>query len=185
MSILKSDYTAEGHKLGLNDATSGDKPNKKGVKFHWEMLKKGFRVLNHNQAMKTFSQGYETGFTDGLRKREGLYGNTKENDTVKSNNDNSITMSSNPENLAKQIELLHSFENFLSNVQTNLNEVNSVYAKLIDELYNGGLVGEYAEKLKQDNHAGFNAHVAKINQWIDEHDKKYARQVAGQVKDAM
>lgn len=184
MSVLKGDFSAEGHKLGLSDATQGETPNKKGGKYHWEMFKKGFRILNHNQAMKTFAQGYETGFTDGLRKREGLYGNTKESELLNEKT-NTTTMSSNPENLQKQIELLNSFDNFLSNIQSNLNEVNTTYGKLINELYEGGLVSEYANKLKEDNHESFQAQVAKTNQWISENDKKYAKQVIGQVKDAM
>ncbi len=183
MGILKSDFSAEGYKLGLNDATQGTTPNKKGGKYHWEMFKKGFRILNHNHAMETFAKGYETGFTDGLRKREGLYGNTKDSEVL--NQKTSATMSSNPENLQKQIELLNSFDNFLSNIQSNLNEVNATYGKLINELYEGGLVSEYANKLKEDNHERFQAQVAKTNQWISENDKKYAKQVIGQVKDAM
>jgi len=184
MNILKGDFSAEGYKLGLNDATNGNKPNKKGVKYHWEMFKKGFRILNHNQAMKTFSQGYETGFTDGLRKREGLYGNKKESELLNQKT-NTITMSSNPENLQKQIELLNSFDNFLSNIQTNLNNVNANYSNLINELYESGLVSEYANKLKDDNHASFQSQIAKVNQWISENDKKYAKKVIGQVQDAL
>lgn len=183
MNILKSDFSKEGYKQGLDDASKSDN-SKKGFKYHWNMFKKGFRIINHNQAMKTYSQGYETGHIDGLRKKEELYGNT--NNTVKDNhNINTNTMGNNAENLGKQIDLLNSFDNFLSNVQTNLYEIDSIYRKVINELFESGLVAEYANKLKDENYTEFKDEIIKVNQWITDIDKKYTKKVIAQVVDAM
>ena len=180
MSIFKGDFSEEGYNLGLDDATKGVKPVKKGVKFHWEMFKKGFRILNHNQAMATFSKGYELGFLDGLRKREGLYGNKKTEITKKTK-----AMSNTPDNLKKQIELLYSFDTFLSNIQSNLSEVSVMYGNIIKDLYESGLVKEYADKLNEINYAEFKAKISSTNNWIEDNDKKYAKKVIGQVNDAI
>jgi hypothetical protein len=135
------------------------------------------------QVMRKFAEAYDKGFSEGLRIRKGRSLQKKEHELL--NQKTNTTMSKGANNLTKQVELLNSFDNFLSNIQTNLNEVSAKYGKLINELYESGLVKEYADKLNEDNYSSFKAKVGHTNQWISENDKKYTKKVIGQVSDAL
>jgi hypothetical protein len=171
--MIKANYTREGHKLGLKDALNGK--TEKGVKYHWEMLKRGFQILNHKEAMDSFSKGYNTGFDDGLKKIEGLHGNKKQLESVGSEkNTKEKKMENNNQGYGKQIEIIESLEAFLINLDKHLDSMVEDYASKINELKEAGCYAEIREKLEFENFKDFQENANDIKEHLAEEDKVYA-----------
>ncbi len=118
----------KGYQDGLKDAINGDKKEYGGL-----VSVKSF--FFGDVTMDTYIKGYDTGYLDGLRKRNNVF----------SNNDNKINSTTqkhtnmpNPV-YASQIDILDKMKLFLQKFNQDVEEMMKTYRSYLDELDSEGL----------------------------------------------
>jgi len=133
----------EGYQVGLLDAEAG-KP--KFIK-HSVYARYAFTLINREEFLKSFQDGYNTGYTDGLRKKNQIFAN--ENNTVDNltlNKNLKTTNMSKQTSFAYQIELMEALKSYLDKFQDRLGAVAQNYENRVNDLYeSGGMMHETYE----------------------------------------
>jgi archaellum component FlaC len=131
--INPPDAFNEGYQSGLSDAGE-NKPKyiKQSVYTRY-----AFTLVNREEFLKSYQDGYNTGYTDGLRKKNQIFAieSNNENNSNHSNNLNSGNMGTRDVSLDYQIELLEKMKSYLNGFQERLGAVGQTYKNQADEFY--------------------------------------------------
>lgn len=168
MSWLNSNAYRSGYQQGLADASKQPKP-KQANPLPMKTGLKSIGAINSNVFQKTFVEGYQKGYSDGMAKRSGVYQQQSQNKTT--------VMSSSENTFQHQIDLLKSLDNFLLNLKTSLRTSSRNYYETANDLHNQGFVEEYTARFVNEIVPNFQDTVKKIAYKIDEEDREYVQRL--------
>jgi hypothetical protein len=161
--VNPSDAFNEGYQAGLSDAIAS-KP--KFIK-HSVYARYAFTLINREEFLKSFQDGYNTGYTDGLRKKNQIFA-IEDHANVGSilNNNLKTSNMSKQTSYAYQIELMEALKSYLDKFQDRLGAVAQNYENRVNDLYeSGGMMHETYE----DFHTNYlEVTKSKIQDLIDQ-----------------
>ncbi len=162
--INPGDSYEKGYECGFED---GKTPNKKRNAPWTEEIKYATAIWNREAFWKSFHDGYNKGFTDGLRERNNLY---KDNENNINNNLNKNSMPPRNSSIDYQIELLEELKKSLESFSSNLDAVVERYGKKLENLQNNGLLTELYEHYHSTCYEPTKTRVNGLKQNIIEND---------------
>lgn len=127
---LTGDYTPNGYKDGIKDGKKG-KP-----KSHFGTFKRSLinYVWQSDNAIDSYSSGYNTGYTDGLRVKYDIY-----------SSQTGGTMSS----LAQQLGFLEQAKGAIKHNKNILDGARDQYGNQVNAMHNADFLKEYADELAE------------------------------------
>lgn len=182
--INPGDAFDKGYKCGLKD---GQTPNKKRNAPWTEEIKYLTAIWNREHFWKSFHEGYNKGFTDGLRMQNKVFTidneeNKSKIETTNNTFSNNIKSNSMQRGIDGQIDLLQQMKQFLSSLIDQFEEVTKTQENFIRGLDSEGLDFKLLERFEDE----FNENKSKIQNLISALDNEqipYTEQVIKHLED--
>lgn len=174
MSYLNSDAYDKGYAKGLADATHQPRPKKKN-NLPLEAGLKSIVQINANYYQETYTKGYDTGYADGLAKRNNVY--TSNNTTMENNT------SSNTNSIQRQIELLKQMNHTLGSINISLRTISRNYRIKGDELIDRSFFTEYAKRYTNELIPNYTQITKKVTHKIQDEDREYIKTIIAQLEE--
>ena len=158
--INPGDAFDKGYNCGIKD---GELNNKRNAPWK-EEIKYLTAIWNREHFWKSFHDGYNNGYLDGQRKRNGVFNDKKdETQNIKTNTfSNNLKNSSMQRGIEGQIELLQQMKQFLSNLIEQFEEITKTQEGFIRNLDSEGLGFQLLDRFEDE----FNENKSKpVEQW--------------------
>ena len=167
--INPGDSYEKGYECGFED---GKTPNKKRNAPWTEEIKYVTAIWNREAFWKSFHDGYNKGFTDGLRERNNLFGKNgnANNDNITTNNKKNMN------SFEYQYQLLTELEERLNTFTHELNNLSSDYMKKVSELNEAGMMKETFEKFQFQCLIPTMQQIKNLTERLQAHDLKTVKE---------
>jgi hypothetical protein len=192
--IYPKEAYARGYADAVADATHEGEPIGKNTRIEIG-LKYAFSISDRSREhfWKSYHEGYNVGYTDGLRKRHQVF-ESKPAENVEKAESFSLSppkisqttgMSENKASLERQRNLTQELIDRLHRLNQNLDKVQKAYARKIGELEQAGLMSNYVTRFQEDKHEEVRAKIATIAQQIEGNDIRYLEIIRDKIQNGI